>query len=82
MSCDVNTVIDNACTSGFGKLQNPVQLLQVIAQSAANWVAETDPTADLDVDSILTRARESGIAKVTDPQVLLALIATKLCQQV
>lgn len=68
------------CESGIGKVQNPVLLLQLTAQNAANWVKANSPDADISVQAIMARACESGIARVTDQQILLALIATKLCQ--
>ena len=34
MACNLATTQANACVSGIGKLTNPIQLLQVIAQLA------------------------------------------------
>lgn len=39
MACNVNTTLANACTSGIGKLTNPIQLLQVIAQTSCEVAA-------------------------------------------
>lgn len=39
MACDINTTLANACTSGIGKLTNPIQLLQVIAQTSCEVAA-------------------------------------------
>ena len=32
MACDLTTTQTNACTSGIGKVQDPIKLLQIIAQ--------------------------------------------------
>jgi hypothetical protein len=32
MACDLTTIQTDACTSGIGKVQDPIQLLQLIAQ--------------------------------------------------
>lgn len=39
MACNVTTTLANACTSGIGKLTNPIQLLQVIAQTSCEVAA-------------------------------------------
>jgi len=39
MACDLVTTQTNACTSGIGKLNNPVQLLQLIAQLSCEIAA-------------------------------------------
>jgi len=32
MACDISTIQAQACTSGIGRIQNPIQLYQLIAQ--------------------------------------------------
>lgn len=32
MACDITTIQTDACTSGIGKVQDPIALLQLIAQ--------------------------------------------------
>lgn len=81
MACTLATVQTAACSSGIGKLTDPTQLLQVIAQNAATWAKANDPSLDISVGAIRARACTSGIGKVTNPQVLLALIASNLCDQ-
>lgn len=66
MACSVTTIKTNACTSGIGKLIDPIQLLQIIAQltcEAATGAAGSgsvlsgaaDPVADPGVsDAIYT----------------------------
>lgn len=39
MACNLATTQANACTSGIGKLTNPIQLLQVIAQTSCEAAA-------------------------------------------
>lgn len=39
MACDIETTLAAACTSGIGKLTNPIQLLQVIAQTSCEVAA-------------------------------------------
>ena len=79
MACTVASTQTDACASGIGRLTNPVKLLQIIAQTSANWTASSNPLLDVSVAAIQERACESGIARVTNPNSLLALIATSLC---
>ena len=78
MACSLDTVKVNACTSGIGKLTDPTQLLQVIAQASANAVSATTGSS-VTVAAILDRACTSGIGKVEDPISLWQLKAQGLC---
>jgi len=70
-----------ACTSGIGKVTNPIQLLQIIAQLSADYLVELVPGTNVTVAAITTRACTSGIGKVTEPQELLRIIAQLLNDQ-
>lgn len=74
MACTVAAVQDAACESEIGKLSDPIQLLQVIAQLLADESSE-----DTSVEAILDRACESGIGKLTDRIQLLQVIAQLQC---
>ncbi len=78
MACSLATVQTDACTSGIGKVTDPIQLLQIIAQLTADLVVES---AGLSVtpDAIQARGCTSGIQKVEDPIVLLRIIAQLEC---
>jgi len=82
MSCNLATTQAAACSSGIGKLNNPVQLLQVIAQNFASTALATTPSNLVDVASIQTRACVSGIGKITDEVALWRIIAQNLCGQI
>jgi hypothetical protein len=81
MACDLDTVLTSVCDTGFGKVDDPVLLLQIIAQLEADHLSELDPGADTSLSAIRSRACASGIAKVTNPDDLLRLIAQLLCDQ-
>ncbi len=49
MSCSISTTQTAACASGIGKLTNPIQLLQIIAQSACELSAGGGGTAQIKV---------------------------------
>lgn len=74
MACTVAAVQDAACESEIGKLSDPIQLLQVIAQLLADESSE-----DTSVEAILDRACETGIGKVTNQIQLEQIIAQLLC---
>jgi len=66
----------------MGKLTNPVQLLQVIAQNLATTLGDVNPALSTDVNAILARACESGIGKQTDELSLMRIYAQNLCGQI
>lgn len=79
MACNVNTAIAGACSSGIGKVTDEIQLLQLTAQAAANWVENVSPGTDVSLAAIQERACESGIGLETNEISLLGLIAQSLC---
>lgn len=74
MACTVDALLESACESEIGKLSDPIQLLQVIAQLLADESSE-----DTSIEAILSRACESGIGKLSDPIQLKQVIAQLLC---
>ncbi len=78
MACTLATVQTDACTSGIGKVIDPIQLLQIIAQLTADLVDETTGLAITPAE-ILSRACNSGIGKVNDELLLLRIIAQLEC---
>ena len=79
VACDLTTIQSDACTSGIGQENNPIQLLQIIAQLQADLVLQGDAGADVSVDAILDRACTSGIGKVNNPVTLNQIIAQLIC---
>lgn len=67
-----------ACTSEIGKVIDPIKLLQIMAQTSADYAAEAVPGLDISVGAILSRACTSEIGKVTDEIELLQIIAQLL----
>lgn len=72
------TIQAAACTTGIGEETNPVKLLQILAQTSADFAAANVPGLDVSVSAIMTRACTSGIGKETDQVKLLQLIAQLL----
>jgi len=82
MPCDLDTIQDAACESGFGKVEDSTKLLQLIAQSAANWVEAVSPGTDTSVNAISARACISGFGKQEDSVKLLQYWAQNLCSTI
>lgn len=76
----VDNIKAAACTSGIGKLNSEVDLLQTIAQLEAD-IASSVAGVDVTPAQIASRACTSGIGKVNDPIVLLQIIAQLLNDQ-
>lgn len=79
MSCNLATEQAAACSSGIGKLTDPIQLLQVIAQNYAALSFAGNAANTLTVDAIRARACVSGIGKITDENALWRIIAQNTC---
>jgi hypothetical protein len=75
---EVDTIMSEACSTGIGKETDQVKLLQIIAQTSADFAAAEVPGLSIEVSDILERACTSGIAKETDPTKLLQIIAQLL----
>lgn len=82
MPCDLNTIQDAACESGFGKVEDSTKLLQLIAQNAADWVEVVSPGTDTSVEAISDRACTSGFGKEEDSVKLLQYWAQNVCQNI
>jgi len=82
MACDLATVLANACTSGIGKETDPVKLLRLTAQSAADWAESVAPSVDYSLDAIMDRACTSGVGMVYDKTTLLQIIAQNVCSTI
>lgn len=82
MACELATVQEEACTSGIGKVQDPIMLLQIIAQLTAELLVDAAPGTEITPDAILERACTSGIGKVQDEIMLLKIIAQNNCELV
>ncbi len=80
MACELATVQTDACTSGIGKVTDPIMLLQIIAQLTAELAFDATGLA-ITPDAILARACTSGIGKMTDELMLLQIIAQLNCDQ-
>lgn len=74
----VDTIIQQGCSSGIGKEENLITLLQITAQNLANSLPGG---TDISVAAILARAKASGIACVEDEQQLLVIIAQLLYEK-
>ncbi len=79
MSCNLATEQAAACTSGIGRLTDPIQLFQVIAENYAELSLQGNPANTNSVDAIRARACVSGIGKITDENALYRIIAQNLC---
>jgi len=79
MACDLTTVQEALCDSDIGKVTDPLQLLQITAQAAANWVTSQSPGTDVTPEAVLSRACDSGIGALTDQTTLLTVIAQNVC---
>jgi hypothetical protein len=80
--CSLTTTQTNLCTSGIGKVTDPILLLQLLAQLNADLLAVSSPGTSTLVADILSRACTSGIGKVTDEIMLLQIIAQNGCELV
>ena len=80
MACSLTTTQTNACTSGIAKVQDPVLLLQIMAQLTADLLTVVSPTTSTLIADILTRANTSGICKIQDEIMLLQIIAQNTCE--
>jgi len=80
MACSLATTQTNACTSGIGKIEDPILLLQLMAQLTADLVTAASPSTATTVAEIVARACTSGIQKVQDEIILLQLIAQNTCE--
>ncbi len=78
--CNLDQVQIDLCTSGIGKVADPILLLQLQAQILANLLVAEVPGTDITVDAIMVRACTSGIAKVSDPTQLMVIIAQNGCE--
>ncbi len=79
MSCNLATEQAAACASGIGKLTDPIQLLQVIAENYAELSLAGNAANTNTVDAIRARACVSGIGKLTDENALWRIIAQNVC---
>jgi len=75
---EINVIQAAACESGIGRETNPIKLLQLLAQTSADYALSADAGLDISVDAILARACTSGIATETDQTKLLQIIAQLL----
>lgn len=79
MACDLEVVQSDACTSGIGKVEAQIQLLQIIAQLQAEILQVASPGTEITPDAIMDRACTSGIGRVNNPIMLQKIIAQLLC---
>ena len=79
MACLLEDVQASLCASEIGKVTDPIQLMQIIAQLLADQVFIANPALDVTLAGIQERACTSGIGKVTDPIELLQLAAQSGC---
>lgn len=80
MPCSIATTQANGCISGIGKVEDPILLLQLMAQLTADLVTATSPSTVTTVAAIEARACTSGIQKVQDEITLLQIIAQNTCE--
>lgn len=80
--CSLTTTTANLCTSGIGKEDNEIVLLQLIAQLSGELLQTSNPSAVITPTAILARACTSGIGNVQDPIMLLKIIAQNGCELV
>lgn len=66
----VDTIIQQGCSSGIGKEEDLIKLLQITAQNLN--------TGNLQASVILQNACASGIGKIEDQKKLLVIIAQLL----
>lgn len=79
MACELTSVQEAACESGIGTVNDPVMLLQIIAQLLGDILQADSPATPITPDAIMERACESGIGKVNSPIQLEQIIAQLLC---
>lgn len=82
MACELATIQANACTSGIGKITSRVKLLQLAAQSAADWAQVSNPSLEYNVAAIQERACSGGIGKLISCLRLLIAWLQNLCGDV
>jgi hypothetical protein len=80
MACSLATTQTNACTSGIGKIEDPVVLLQLMAQLTADLLTAVAPATVTTVAAIQARGCTSGIQQVTNELTLLQIIAQNTCE--
>ena len=56
MACDLDTLISQSCASGIGKVQDPIQLLQLIAQLTCEAAQGVNGGAPLEKESFVAPA--------------------------
>lgn len=78
MPATLDEIQTDACTSGIGKVTDPVKLLQLQTQLLADQLLVTNPAADVTPAGINSRACTSGIGNVTSIEELLVLQAQLL----
>jgi hypothetical protein len=78
--CTLEQIQTDLCTSGIGEVNDPVTLLQIIAQLTAELLVTQDAGAVITPEAILERACTSGIGKVNDQKTLLQIIAQNGCE--
>lgn len=64
MACNVDDVLVAACDSGIGKVTNPIQLWQLIAQSICS---QLDPVSS---DFRITQASDFRITQAGDSRII------------
>lgn len=82
MACDLTAIQAEACESGIGLMNDPIALLQIIAQLTADQVVAASPSTEITPAAIMERACTSGIGKVNDELTLLTIIAQNSCELV
>lgn len=80
MACALETTQTALCTSGIGRVHDPILLLQIMAQLTSDLLLTVSASADITVGGINTRACTSGIGKIQDPIMLLQIIAQNTCE--
>lgn len=82
MACDLTAIQVAACESQIGRVSDPIELMQLTAQSMATWLEAVSPGTDVSLEAIQQRACESGIGWEHNEINLLRLIAQNLCNQI
>ena len=71
-------ILESGCDTEITKVNNPVTLLQIIAQTSADAALAANPALDISVEAIKTRACTSGIGQENNQVELLQIIAQLL----
>ena len=82
MACTLTATQTAACESDYGRVDDEILLLRLIAQSAATWLQAVSPGTDVSPEAVLDRACESGVGRLDDELTLLRVIAQNLCSQI